>query len=155
MKKLNIVIWQTICVPLKCIISHFVFRRQPADFFFSERICQMKAGQNNKYDGTKTWSKFFTYVSKTCQNYRKPRNYNGTIIFEIDNMKKSSPINENLCQTWLFHKCFGCLVCFCLHWNLLRQQLIAPEMKLRFGLDSGKSGEDFFMISTSKIMVPL
>ena len=34
--------------------SHFVFRRQPADFFFSERICQMKAGQNNKNDGTNT-----------------------------------------------------------------------------------------------------
>ena len=30
-------------------ISHFVFRRERADFFF-----QMKAGQNNMYDITKT-----------------------------------------------------------------------------------------------------
>jgi hypothetical protein len=29
-------------------VSHFVFRRQPAE------IHQMKAGQNNKYDSTKT-----------------------------------------------------------------------------------------------------
>ena len=37
---------------------------------------------------------------------KKPGDYNGTIIFEIDTIKKSSPINLNLCQTWLFHKCF-------------------------------------------------
>ena len=56
--------------------------------------------------------KFFTYVTKTCANLttysRKPENYNDTIIFEIDIMKKSTPINLNLCQTWLFHKFFGC-----------------------------------------------
>jgi hypothetical protein len=34
-------------------ISHFVFRRQPDEFFSSEKMCQMKAGQNNKYDITK------------------------------------------------------------------------------------------------------
>ena len=27
---------------------------------------------------------------------------------------KSSPINWNLCQTCFFHKCLGCLLCFCL-----------------------------------------
>ena len=47
--------------------------------------------------------KFFTYVTKTCANLttnsRKLENYNGTIIFEIDIMKKFSPINLNLCQT--------------------------------------------------------
>ena len=41
--------------------------------------------------------KFFTYVTKTRPNSttysRKPGNYNGTIIFEIDIMKKSYPIN--------------------------------------------------------------
>ena len=41
--------------------------------------------------------KFFTYVTKTRANLsthsRKPGNYNDTIIFEIDIMKKSSPIN--------------------------------------------------------------
>ena len=41
--------------------------------------------------------KFFTYVTKTRSNLytysRKPGNYNDTIIFEIDIMKKSSPIN--------------------------------------------------------------
>ena len=38
--------------------------------------------------------KRFTYVAKTCANLttysRKPENYNGTIIFEIDIVKKSS-----------------------------------------------------------------
>jgi hypothetical protein len=47
--------------------------------------------------------KCFTYVTKTWANLttysRKPENYNGTIIFEIDIMKNSSPINLNLCQT--------------------------------------------------------
>ena len=32
-------------------ISHFGFRRQPKEYFFSKKICQMKAGQ---YDITKT-----------------------------------------------------------------------------------------------------
>ena len=44
--------------------------------------------------------KCFTYVTKTCPNLitysRKPGNYNGTIIFEIDIMKKSYPINLKL-----------------------------------------------------------
>ena len=52
------------------------------------------------------YCKCFTYVTKTFANLttysRKPENYNGTIIFEIDIMKNSSPINLNLCQTWLF-----------------------------------------------------
>ena len=43
---------------------------------------------------------------------RKPKNYNGPIIFEIDIMKKSTPINLNLCQTWLFKKLFGCFFFF-------------------------------------------
>ena len=32
------------------------FRRQPVEFFFSKKICQMKAGQNKKkkYDKTNT-----------------------------------------------------------------------------------------------------
>jgi hypothetical protein len=36
--------------------SSAFFRRQRADFFFSKKICQMQAaaGQNNKYDITKT-----------------------------------------------------------------------------------------------------
>ena len=41
--------------------------------------------------------KCFTYITKTIANLttysRKPGDYNGTIIFEIDIMKKSSPIN--------------------------------------------------------------
>ena len=47
--------------------------------------------------------KCFTCVSKTIANLatyrRKPENYNGTIIFEFDTMKNSSPLNQNLCQT--------------------------------------------------------
>ena len=34
-------------------INHFIFRRQPAEFFFSKKICQIKAGQNNKYKDLK------------------------------------------------------------------------------------------------------
>ena len=60
--------------------------------------------------------KCFTYVTKTIANLttysRKPGDYNGTIIFEIDIMKNFSPINLNLCQTWLFHKFLGCFFCF-------------------------------------------
>ena len=48
-------------------------------------------------------SKSFTYVTKTRANLttysRKPGNYNGTISFEIDIMKNSSPINLNLGHT--------------------------------------------------------
>ena len=47
--------------------------------------------------------KCFTCVTKTIANLatysRKLENYNGTIIFEFDIMKNSSPINLNLCQT--------------------------------------------------------
>ena len=47
--------------------------------------------------------KCFTYVTKTIANLttysKKTGDYNGTIIFEIDTIKKSSPINLNLCQT--------------------------------------------------------
>ena len=41
---------------------------------------------------------FFSYVTKTCQHLstysRKPGNYNGTIIFEVDIMKKFSPLKS-------------------------------------------------------------
>ena len=47
-------------------------------------------------------NEFFTYVTKTIANLttycRKTGEYNGTIIFEIDIMKNSSPINLNLCR---------------------------------------------------------
>ena len=57
---------------------------------------------------------------------RKPWNYNGTINFEIDIMKKSSPLNKNLCQTrlclivfWLFSLFFvyvHCNTTDCINW---------------------------------------
>ena len=79
----------------------------------------------------KTAHKRFTYVAKTRANLttysRKPENYNGTIIFEIDIMKNSSPINLNLCQTWLFHNCFGCFFCFDLLWAELRVQSVQQK----------------------------
>ena len=60
--------------------------------------------------------KCFTYLTKTIANLttysRKPGNYSGTIILQIDIVKKSSPINLNLCQTWLFYKFFGRFFCF-------------------------------------------
>ena len=109
--------------------------------------------------------KFFTYVTKTCANLttysRKPENYNGTIIFEIDIMKKSSPINLNLCQTWLFHKFFGCFFCFDLLWSWAESAVSPAEKKCYFGFGMAKSvnfklsEDEFFMMSIPKIMVPL
>ena len=61
-----------------------------------------KNENSNKY-WHNNQGKFFTCVTKTIANLatysRKPENYNGTIIFEFDIMKNSSPINLNLCQT--------------------------------------------------------
>ena len=39
---------------MQTFMSHFVFRRQPAELLISKNIRQMEAGQNNKYDITKT-----------------------------------------------------------------------------------------------------
>ena len=76
-------------------------------------------------------SKCFTYVTKTRANLttysRKPENYNGTIIFEIDIMKNSSPINLNLGHTWLFHKFFGCFFCFDLLWSWV-ESAVSPVL---------------------------
>ena len=72
---------------------------------------------------------------------RKPENYNGTIIFEIDIMKNSSQINLNLCQTWLFHKLFGCFFCFDLLWSWAESAVSLAEKKRYFGFDSGKKCE--------------
>ena len=109
--------------------------------------------------------KCFTYLTKTRANSttysRKPGNFNGTISFEIDIMKNSSPINLNLGQTWLFHICFGCFFCFDLLWRWAESPVSPAEKKCYFGFDMAKivnfklSGDEFFMMSTSKIMVPL
>ena len=109
--------------------------------------------------------KCFTYVTKTRTNLttysKKPENYNGIIIFEIDIMKNSSPINLNLCQTWLFLICFGCFFCFDLLWSWAESAVSPAEKKCYFGFDMAKnvnfklSGDEFFMMSISKIMVPL
>ena len=54
-------------------------------------------GNIDEKKGRSDFSKCFTYVTKTIANLatysRKPGNYNGTIIFEIDIMKNSSPLN--------------------------------------------------------------
>ena len=85
------------------------------------------------------------YVTKTCANLttysRKPENYNGTIIFEIDIMKNLSPINLNLCQTWLFHKSFCYFFCFDLLWSWAKSVVSPAEKKCYFGFDSGKKYE--------------
>ena len=109
--------------------------------------------------------KCFTYLTKTRANSttysRKPGNFNGTISFEIDIMKNSSPINLNLGQTWLFHICFGCFFCFDLLWRWAESPVSPAEKKCYFGFDMAKivnfklSGDDFFVMSISKIMVPL
>ena len=92
--------------------------------------------------------------------------YNGTIFFfEIDIMKNSSPINLNLRQTWLLHKCFGRFFCFDLLllrlWSWAESAVSPAEKKCYFGFDMAKnvnfklSGDEFFMMSISKMMVPL
>ena len=86
---------------------------------------------------TGPWYKFYTYVTKTPAKLtayrRKPENYNGSIIFEIDIMKKSSPINLNICQTWLFLKFFGCFFCFDLLWSWAESAVSPAENKWYFG----------------------
>ena len=109
--------------------------------------------------------KCFTYLTKTRANSttysRKPGNFNGTISFEIDIMKNSSPINLNLGQSWLFHICFGCFFCFDLLWRWAESPVSPAEKRCYFGFDMAKivnfklSGDEFFMMSISKIMVPL
>ena len=70
-----------------------------------------------------------------------PKSYNGTIIFEIDIMKKSSPINSNPCQTWLFHKLFDCFFCFDLLWSWTESAVSPAEKKCYFGFHRGKKCE--------------
>ena len=111
------------------------------------------------------YCKCFTYVTKTFANLttysRKPENYNGTIIFEIDILKNSSPINLNLCQTWLFQKIFGCFFCFDLLWNWAESAVNPAEKNWYFGFHCGKKCEFWiqwgwvFHDVISKIMVPL
>ena len=50
----NFLFQRQFLVKLKCSVFSLVtfFRRQPAEFFYSKIICQMKAGQYNKYDIT-------------------------------------------------------------------------------------------------------
>ena len=80
---------------------------KPAYYYYKHN-CSSFLGSSSR--------KFLTYVTKTRPNLpansRKLGNYNSTIIFEIDIMKKLSPINLNPCQTWLFHKFFDCFFCF-------------------------------------------
>ena len=79
--------------------------------------------------------KCFTYVTKTFANLttysRKPENYNGTIIFEIDIMKNSSPINSNLYQTWLFHNFF---LLFLLFWFTLEFDIMKNSSPINLNL---------------------
>ena len=132
--------------------------------FFCSELSDKKARQdNNNYKAYD--NKYFTYGTKTCANLtiysRKPGIYNGTISFEIDIMKNLFPINSNLGQTRLFHICFGCFFCFDLLWRWAESPVSPAEKKCYFGFDMAKivnfklSGDEFFMMSTSKIMVPL
>ena len=52
---------------------------------------------------------------------KKPRNYNGTVLFLrlIIIMKFLPNQLKSLSNMIFFHKYFGCLICFCLHWKLL------------------------------------
>ena len=69
---------------------------------YVNRLVSVITADGRNFVGTLK-GKCFTCVTKTIANLatysRKPENYNGTIIFEFDIMKNSSPINLNLCQT--------------------------------------------------------
>ena len=77
--------------------------RQHTNFKYDDAILQKQCNQSiykvafelNKISSPS--DKCFTYVTKTIANLtmysRKPGDYNGTITFEIDIMKNSSPIN--------------------------------------------------------------
>ena len=61
----GIQIFSSIIIMFFFFISHFVFIRQQAELFFPPKICQMRAGQNNKYEITNplsisTW--FLKYI---------------------------------------------------------------------------------------------
>jgi hypothetical protein len=122
--------------------SHFLFHKNVSlrDFYMMTLVPTL--GNHCTVQGIKEtfgrfpvvcWSKFFTYGTKTRPNLstysRNSGNYNGTIIFEIDIMKTYYPINWNLCQTWLFHKCFGC---FGFLWKLLRATADCTRKKVTF-----------------------
>ena len=59
-------------------ISHFVCERQPAEFFFSKTITEMKAGQNEKHDITKisgfvqVW-RIYSWFSYGLTTYNRPK----------------------------------------------------------------------------------
>ena len=78
--------------------------------------------------------KFFTYVTKTCANLttysRKLENYNGTIIFEIDIMKKLVPNQFKSLSNLTFSQMF---------WS---ESAVSPaENKCYFGSHSGNKCE--------------
>jgi hypothetical protein len=70
---------------MQIFISHFVFRRQPAEFFFSKKICQMKAGQNNKYDITNYTKALGLVMSISVNKMNRGKQIERTQILELHN----------------------------------------------------------------------
>ena len=115
----------------------------------------------NQYGNQVSWHcpyKFFMYVTKTCANLstysRKPDIYNGTIIFEIDIMKNSSPLNLKF-TFFATVKTKITLLFSVTHRKQLKKNQPKHLEKIKFDKDINWFGEDFFMISISKIMMPL
>ena len=107
--------------------------------------------------------KCFTYVTITIANLttysRKPGNYNGTIIFEIDTMKNSFPLNSKFT---FFAMSKPNLQFFSAGLTALSAQLQSKLkkkkkhlLKSQVGQRFKLIGDEFFMMSISKIMVPL
>ena len=101
--------------------------------------------------------KCFTYVIKTIENLttysRKPGDYNGTIIFEIDIMKNSFWRNWKIAKMALMNPCMKFVIVsavFCwAKWSVILVLTVAKNVNFKL------SGDEFFMMSISKIMVPL
>ena len=100
------------------------------------------------------------YVTKTIASLttysKKPVDYNGTLFFEIDIMKNSVKLDFN---TKLLVVSF--VLIYCNMWSWAESAVSLAEKKCYFGFDMAKnvniklSGNEFLMMSISKIIVPL
>ena len=106
-----------------------------------------------------------TCVTKTIANLatysRKPENYNDTIIFEFDIMKKLIPNQFKSLSNLTFSLVVWLFILFWFTVNWAESAVSPAEKKCYFGFDMAKnmniklSGDEFFMMPISKIMLPL
>ena len=65
--------------------------------------------------------KFFTYVTKTYPHTVENQEITMASLFlRLISWKSLTQSIEVIVKSWIFYKSFGFMVCFCLHWKLLR-----------------------------------